>query len=280
MASAVNFDLDRGSRARAFAGLHQAWFVGLLFAVLIAIQAVGLFVLGTGRWGSWLAELIEVVGNLLAIACAWIVFRRAQRIVAMFWFLFTIVMVVWLIPNAVQTYDTLFDQTTLPDSIWRLLYCLYGAPILMMLFLPETSGRARVRSEIYLDLVQIAIVVGLIYSTFFFIPAQRMLPADALLRDVSAADIQSVLLLAAVLLRLQFARTAGSRSLLLRLALLILVCAVATFIGDWIDLHHYVSAAAWFNLVWTLNQAAPALIAITWTPSPEPRIQSKAREVC
>ena len=40
----------------------------------------------------------------------------------------------------------------------------------MLLFLPETHRRARVRSEIFLDLFQIAIVVALIYSTFFFLP--------------------------------------------------------------------------------------------------------------
>jgi diguanylate cyclase (GGDEF)-like protein len=158
----------------------------------------------------------------------------------------------------------------LSDSTWRLLYCLYGAPILMMLFLPETHRRARVKSEIFLDFFQVAIVVGLIYSTFFFLPAQRMLPADALLRNLDVSNAQSLLFLIAALVRLQFARVTSTRSLLLRWALFLLVCAVATFIGDWIDLHHYVSAAAWFNLAWAIPQVVAGLIALTWTPSPEP----------
>jgi diguanylate cyclase (GGDEF)-like protein len=189
----------------------------------------------------------------------------------MFWFLFAAVLVVWLVPSVLHTYDTLFDQTTLSDSTWRLLFCLYGAPILMMLFLPETSRRARVKSEIFLDLFQIAIVVGLIYSTFFFLPARQMLPADALLRNISISDAQSLLLLFAVLVRLQFARVSSTRSLLLRLGLFLLVCAVATFIGNWIDLHHYLAASAWFNLGWAIPQVAAGLIAITWAPSPEPQ---------
>ena len=156
------------------------------------------------------------------------------------------------------------------DSTWRLLYCLYGAPILMILFLPETHRRARVKSEIFLDFFQVAIVVGLIYSTFFFLPAQRMLPADALLRNLDVSNAQSLLFLIAALVRLQFARVTSTRSLLLRWALFLLVCAVATFIGDWIDLHHYVSAAAWFNLAWAIPQVVAGLIALTWTPSPEP----------
>ena len=268
---AINFDLPRGSRLREFANLRQAWFVGLLFAVLMAAQALGFLVLGTGRAGRGLAESILVLVSFLALACAWNAFRRAQGITALFWFLFAAVLVVLLVPTAFQAYDTLFDQATLSDSTWRLLYCLYGAPILMMLFLPETSRRARVKSEIFLDLFQVAIVVGLVYSTFFFLPAQRMLPADALLRNISISDAQSLLLLVAALVRLQFARVASTRSLLLRLGLFLLVCAVATCIGDWIDLHHYVSAAAWFNLGWAVPNVAAGLIALTWKPSSEPQ---------
>jgi diguanylate cyclase (GGDEF)-like protein len=271
MVTAVNFDVHRGSRLREFASLRQPRFVALLFAALIAAQALGFLVLGTGRPGCGLAESILILDNLLALACAWIAFRRAQGITALFWLLFATVLMVLLVPTAFQTYDTLFGQTTLSDSTWRLLYCLYGAPILMMLFLPETHRRARVRSEIFLDFFQVTIVVGLIYSTFFFLPARRMLPAEALLRNVSISDAQSLLLLVAALIRLQFARVPGTRSLLLRLALFLLVCAVATFMGDWIDLHHYVSAAAWFNLGWAIPQVAAGLIALTWAPSPEPQ---------
>src|ERR1035438_166216 len=236
---AVNLDQRRGSRLREFASLRQPWFVGIVFAALIGAQAMGFLVLGTGRHGCGLAAAILVLDNLLALACAWLAFRRASGISALFWFLFATVLVVLLVPTVFQTYDTLFDQNTLSDSTWRLLYCLYGAPILMMLFLPETHRRARVKSEIFLDLFQVAIVVGLIYSTFFFLPARRMLPTDALLHNISVSDAQSLLLLIAALVRLQFTRVSSTRSLFLRLGLFMLVCAVATSIGDWVDLHHW-----------------------------------------
>jgi len=269
MDPAVNFDLRRGFRLREFARLRQAWFVGLLFAALIAAQALAFLVLGTGRSGLGVALFSLVLTSFLALACTWDAFRRAHDITALFWFLFAAVLVVLLIPTALQTYDALFGRTTLPNSTWRLLYCLYGAPILMMLFLPETDRRARVKYEISLDLFQVAIVVALIYSTFFFLPAQRMMPADALLRNLSISNTQSLLLLLAALVRLQFARVPSTRGLLLRLALFLLVCAVATVIGDWIDLHHYLSAAAWFNLGWAIPQVAAGFIALTWAPSPK-----------
>jgi hypothetical protein len=271
MPATVNFDLFRGFRLREFANLRQPWFVGLLFAALMAAQALGFLVLGTGRPGRGFAESILVLVSFLALACAWNAFRRAQGITALFWFLFAAVQVVLLVPTAFQTYDTLFNQVILSDSTWRLLYCLYGAPILMMLFLPGDHRRARVKFEIFLDLFQVAIVVGLIYSTFFFFPAQRMVPADALLHNISISDAQSLLLLIAALARLQFARVASTRGLLLRLALFVLVCAVATFIGDWIDLHNYVSASAWFDLGWAVPNVAAGLIALTWEPSLEPQ---------
>lgn len=270
MGNAVNFDLRRGLRLREFANLRQGWFVGLLFAALLAGQAIGFLLLGTGRSGLGVALSILMLDSLLSLACAWIAFRRAKGITALFWFLFCAAQMVLLVPTVLQTYDTLFEQTILSDSTWRLLYCLYGAPILMMLFLPETHRPARVKVEIFLDLFQIAIVVGLIYSTFFFLPVQRMLPADALMHDVSISDAQSLLLLVAVLVRLQFARVPSTRSLLLRLAIFILVCAIATFIGYWIDLRHYESASAWFNLGWAIPLVAAGLLAITWTPSKEP----------
>src|SRR6266852_4799422 len=270
MATAVNFDLRRSFRLREVANLHHPWFVGLLFAALMAGQALGLLVLGTGRAGLGLALSILVLDNLLALACAWTAFRRAQGITALFWFLFVVVLVLLLVPTVFQTYDTLFDQPIVSASTWRLLYCLYGAPILMMLFLPESSRRVRVKTELILDFFQVAIVVALIYSTFFFLPVQRMLPADALLHNLSVSNAQSLLLLIAAVVRLQFARVRSTRNLLLRLALFLLVCAVATFIGDWIDLHHYVSAAAWFNLGWALPYAVAGLIALTWAHSPEP----------
>ncbi|MGD0417539.1 MAG: diguanylate cyclase [Terriglobales bacterium] len=270
MDTAVSFDQRRGSRLREFADLRQAWFGCLLFALIIAIQALGFLVLGTRRSGLGLALSMLVLSSVLALACVWDAFRRAQGITALFWFLFAAVLVVLLVPTAFQTYDTVFDQNTLSDSTWHLLYCLYGAPILMMLFLP-TYQRDRVKSEVFLDLFQIAIVVALVYSTFFFLPAQRMLPADALLRNLSISDAQSLLLLVAAFVRLQFARLPGTRSPLLRLTLFLLVCAVATFLGNWIDLHHYLTASAWFNLGWALPQVAAGLIALTWAPSPEPQ---------
>ena len=269
MGTGVTFDLRHGSRLREFAHLPQYWIIGL-FAMLLAGQAFGFYVLGTGRWGLGLALSILIFVSLLALGCAWGAFRRAQGVAALFWFLFVAVLVVLLIPTAFQTYDTLFDKTTLSASTWRLLYCLYGAPILMMLFLPETYGRVRVKSEIFLDLFQVAIVVSLIYSTFFFLPAQRMMPAEALLHNITISDAQSLLLLVATLVRLQFARGHGTRILLARLALFLMVCAVATFIGDWIDLHHYFTASAWFTLGWTIPQCVAALIALTWTPAAEP----------
>jgi diguanylate cyclase (GGDEF)-like protein len=268
--TAVNLDQPRGARLSGFANLRQPWFVGLLFAALVVTEALAFFVFGTGRSGLSVALSSLDLSSFLALACVWGAFRRSQGIAALFWFLFAAVLIVLLVPTALQTYGSLFDQTVLSDSTWRLLYCLYGAPILMMLFLPAGNRRARLKSEIFLDLFQIAIVVGLVYSAFFFAPVQRMLPADALLRNLYISNAQSLLLLIAALVRLQFAGIVSNCSLLRRLALFLLVCAVATFIGDWIDLHHYVTAAVWFNLGWAIPQVVAGLIALTWDSSPEP----------
>src|ERR1035437_10150274 len=115
MVTAVNVVMRRGSRLPAFANLLQPRFVVLLFVALIAVQALGFLVLGTGRSGCGLAESILVLDNLLAIACVWIAFRRTQGIAALFWLLFAAVLVVLLVPTALQTYDTVFGQITLSN---------------------------------------------------------------------------------------------------------------------------------------------------------------------
>jgi diguanylate cyclase (GGDEF)-like protein len=269
MSTAVTFDPPRGPRTRDLMSSRQAWAVALPFGALLAAQAIGFLLLGTGRSGLCVSESILVLENLLALACASIAFHRARGIPALFWFLFAMVAVTLLVPTAVQAYDTIFDQSTLSDSGRGLLYCLYGAPILMMLFLPQTHRSARVKSEIFLDLFQIAIVVALIYSTFFFLPERRMLPADAILHNVSISDEQSLLLLVAVFVRLKFARARASRNLILRLGLFLMVCAVVTFTGDWIYLKNNPSFIAWFDLGWSIPLVAAGLVAFTWTPSPE-----------
>src|SRR5258706_7377340 len=150
---AVQVQRARAARVGELAKLRQPWLVGLFFSVLIAAQALGLLLLGTGRAGRGLAESILVLLSLLALACAWHAFRRAQGITALFWFLFAAVQPVLLVPTTFHAFDTLFGQALLSDSTWRLLYCLYGAPILMMLFLTRDHRHARVTVELILDLL-------------------------------------------------------------------------------------------------------------------------------
>jgi diguanylate cyclase (GGDEF)-like protein len=270
MSVTANLYMRRVHRMREFANMHQVWFVSFVFAALMTAQALGFLAMGTGRPGLGFSECMLVLDSLLALACTWIAFRRAQGIAALFWVLFAVDLMVVLVPTVLQAYDTLFGQTFLSDSTRGLLYCLYGAPVLMMLFLPAVRRRTRVRYEIFLDLFQVAIVVSLIYSTFFFLPVQRMLPAEALSHNVTFSDVQSWFLLIAVFVRLRFAGILSNRSLLLRLALFLLVCAVATFIGDWIYLKSDAALIAWSDLGWAVPQVAAGFVALTWAPSPEP----------
>ncbi len=121
-------------------------FVATVFAGLIALQTLGFLMLRTGRAGISVTLVILVAHNLLALVCAWIAFRRARNVAALFWFLYAVSLLTLLIPTAFGAYDVVFERSSLSASTWRVLYCLYGAPILMMLFLPETD-RERLRSE-------------------------------------------------------------------------------------------------------------------------------------
>jgi len=256
-------------RVHKLADLGDPRCVGAAFVALMAIQAVGYGLLGTGAAGMGLSGSVIILCNLVALACGWAAFRRAEGTAALFWFLFAATVLILLIPEVLLLVATLFHRTLLSESTLRVLWCLYGAPILMVLFLPDVHRRARLKTEIFLDLFQVALVVGLSYTTFFYFPLRHMLAPDALLRNLNISNLLSIFLLVSILVRLRFTAAPATRTLLHRLGIFVLVCATVTFIGNWIDLHHYTAASAWFDLGWDLPLAAAAFVSLTWKPEVE-----------
>ncbi len=261
------FSIDAAAhRPGLRAKLANPYFVAILFSGLMLVQALGILVLGPGPSGSGLSEVIHVFQNLLAIACIRIALRRAQSIVRLFWSLFAFAFMLWLVANVVWTYDVLSPQISIPDTDMGMLYRLAGAPILMMLFLPRSDQPERLKSETFLDFLQVGIVVGLTYFTLFYLPTREMTPAAALQRNLTLSNLQNAFLLVATFVRMQFARGAASWNLLLRLWFFLLLYSIVAFFGNQIDLSNSLSAGAWFNLCWDLPYAAAGLLALTWTP--------------
>src|SRR5258708_19872332 len=107
MPTAINFGPARAARVGEWAKLRQPWLVGLFFSVLIAAQALGLLLLGTGRAGRGLAESILVLLSFLALACVWHAFRRAHGITPLFWFLFPPPPLLFLLPPTFHSFPPL-----------------------------------------------------------------------------------------------------------------------------------------------------------------------------
>ena len=180
-----------------------------------------------------------------------------------------------LIPTIFSAYNTIFPRPIFSASTWRVLYCLYGAPILMILFLPD-ADRERVKSEVFVDLFQVMIVVGLAFFTFFLLPVQQMIAADALLHNVDLSNLLNVFLVGAVLVRLLFVRMAFARNLLIRLGVFVVACTVVTFVGNWIDLHQSAFASTWFDLGWALPCVVGGLVPLTWNAPAEAPVSPPA----
>ncbi len=100
-------------RFPGFVSFQDYRFVASLFFSLIAIQALGFLLLGTERAGRSVSLVSLVAQNGLAIVCAWTAFRRARNVAALFWFLFTISLLILQFPQTFGTYDTLFAKSTL-----------------------------------------------------------------------------------------------------------------------------------------------------------------------
>lgn len=250
--------------AARFQRLRSPALVAILFAVLIALQGLGYLILGTGRAGMAFSETILVFHNLLAVVCAWVAFRHGRSAAALFWLLFLITLAILLIPTVLIAVDTIFHYAVVPPATWRVLFCFYGTPILMILFLPVSEREGRVRSEVYLDLFQVTLVASLGFYVFFYVPLQGMLPDDALLRNLDLSNLESIFLMVVVLVRLRTVRTRQARDLLLRLGLFVLFCALVTFIGNDIDGYRLATLSAWWDLGWALPYAAGGLVAVSF----------------
>jgi diguanylate cyclase (GGDEF)-like protein len=239
------------------------------FFLNMVLQAVGYLVLGTAQSGMSVSQLLMLGQYTLAMYCAWGALRRTRGTARLFWLLFLATDFVLMIPSAIQLLEAFSGHSIVSDATWRAIYLLYGAPVFMMLVLPDASDQRRIRPEVLLDLFQVTLVVGLSFSILFYVPLQQMLPADALEHNLTVSNLVSILLLLAILLRLRFAGIAAARDRLLRLGVFLFTCAVVTFIGNWIDQHHYTVASAWWDLGWDLPIIAASMVAATGQDSSE-----------
>jgi GAF domain-containing protein len=85
MSTAVHLDALPGASLRGIARQRRVWIAGVIFLALMAAQALGFLVLGTGQKGLGLSGSILVLDNLLALGCIWIAYRQAQGVIALFW---------------------------------------------------------------------------------------------------------------------------------------------------------------------------------------------------
>ena len=238
--------------------------------LIMVLQAAAYLALGTAQAGRGVSGSLILLQYAISIGCAWLACRRARGISRLFWLLFLATDLVLMIPSILQIMAAISTRAALvSDATWRALYVLYGAPVLMMMVLPDCDEHGQIQPETFVDLLQVALVVGLAFSILFFVPLQQMLPANALEHNLTISNLVSLLLLFAIFLRLRFARTAAARDRLRRLAGFLFTCAFVTFIGNWIDQHGYTAASAWWDLGWDLPIIVATLSADTWRESPE-----------
>ncbi len=257
------------------AARRRARFVGGICLLTMALQTLGYLLLGTSGTGRSFSGFITLFQYLIAIASAWFAYRRARGIACLFWLLFLATDCVLMVPSVLQMVADFSQRALVSDATWRALYLLYGAPVLMMMVLPDCDDDGRIPAEIFVDLLQVTMVVGLAFSILFYVPLQQMLPRNALEHNLTVSNLVSLLLLFAIFLRLRMAHLPAARDRLLRLGAFLFTCAVVTFIGNWIDQHHYAVVSAWWDLGWDLPIFAATVGAVTARDYPEAQIRAR-----
>jgi len=234
----------------------------LVLCVVIVIQAIGFGWLGVNRAGWLWSQSVQIVANLIAIACTIHAFRCARGFARQFWFLLTCSLVLWGIANGIFLHRTYAGLTNDSTTIFNFLYRGYGVPVLLILFIRGESESFDYDWLALLDSLQIGVVVIAVYIGYFSVFLQGRLLHDALSLNISN-NLENVFLITATVVRLRFSRSRTLRSLLVRLLWFLLVYAAVSGVGNYISA--YGDLAAWFDLFWTVPYCAAALLATRWT---------------
>lgn len=261
-----NSQVDLGREITA--ALNRHLFPLVLFT-LIAAQAIGFGWLGVNRAGWLWSQSLQVVVNLIAIACTIHAFHRARGFARQFWFLLTCSLAIWGIANGIFLHRTYAGLTTDSTTVFNALYRGYGVPVLVILFIRESESLQDDWLTL-LDSLQIGIVVLALYLGFFSLSSQGSLLHDALLANTSLLNnLENLFLIVAIAVRLRLSRSRTFRGLLVRLLWFLVVYAVVSGIGNYISTHGKGDLAAWFDLVWTVPYCAAAILATQWTMQDE-----------
>ena len=218
------------------------------------------------------SNLIEFVLMVLVTAACFQAANRAPGYARRFWRLMGAAFALYALGQAMASYyDSVLHASF--EQYWPsdVLFLFHVAPMALALFLGDDRAESRVyRSQRWLDFLQIGIVSLSAY--FFFLYFPLLLPHSRASIDTLYVQVtawRGLLIAAAFALRAALTNSRLIRSLYGRMAIFLLIFAVAEAFYDYLEVWWRVPFGTWYELLWTVPRLLMVWLAATWTAPEE-----------
>jgi diguanylate cyclase (GGDEF)-like protein len=245
---------------------------------LLLVHALVLGVFGTSGPGPFLSDLTQLtLGILVLVACSQ-ASGRSGNLGRHFWQLAEIAFCLWLVAQALSTYQDLFATSIVVMWTVNLLFSFWFVPLAMALFLDPDYEPKKFDTLLILDFVQAILFCLAAYLYFFYIPSQSEGGAELAHSVWEPYFIGYGLLAGGFLLRSFFSSSDVVRGLLGKIGFFLVACELmdaAYYYGP----GSHMKTGAWFDICWSFLLLLPLVTAVTWDKAefPKPETETAAR---
>jgi PAS domain S-box-containing protein len=238
---------------------------GCLF---LAFEAANVALWGTRAPGPIFSDLIQLAMATLCIVAAYRASRGSEIFGRYFWALGTATFALFVIAQALATYDNVFHAPHYIQWTVNVLFFFWLTPLGMALFLDLDFAPKGFDWLLILDLVQVILFWLAGYFYFFYLPEQSTAGPELGHSVWSPYFIYVGFLIVAFLVRALLVESTSIRSMFIRISIFLIATGVADFFyyyGPGKDL----SDGSWYDLVWMSTNFTFLAAVATWR-APEP----------
>jgi PAS domain S-box-containing protein len=238
-------------------------YILLAGGVLFLLEAVSVLLWGARHPGPLCSDLIQLTMATLCAASAYKASRESGIFGRYFWGLGVLTFAIFMLAQALSTYDNLFHAPHFVQWTVNLLFFFWLTPLGMALFLDLDFVPGSFDWLLLLDLVQVILFWLAGYFYFFYLPSQSS-SGSQLGHSVWAPYFIYVgFLIVAFLLRAVLAESSAIRSLFLRMAVFLIAAGAADYFYYYGPGEH-LSDGSWYDLVWMSTNLLFLAVTATW----------------
>jgi signal transduction histidine kinase/CheY-like chemotaxis protein len=237
-----------------------------LYLVLAVAEYTGIELFGAGRTGAAFSHLFLSLGSSIATLSIFNIGRRATGAANLFWTLVATAFFSLAASHAAWAVGVYIGAPFRPNFTFA--FRLYGAPLAILLFQRGDTNNNwdRIDTRTWLDVLQIAALLGIIYVELFYVPVNQLPYNFAVLQSRNVGATENMLLVLGALGRYLYPRRSRLRSAFGHLALMLGVYTLVSVLYNLNLKDGAQGRVIWLDPLLNLRYLGPALIACHWNP--------------